>query len=207
VQGDSLWALSPENSPLSEAGFQDVIATDDNGFLALSDIAIKGDKEGNIEWIFDGSLLSFNQAFPQFKSIIPLSDGFALLGNLRRPNEPENGSDFVFVKLTSKGEMAFFKIYDVGPYDDAQRITYINEGGYMLSGTKEDGKGAMMYFARLDNDGLVQWDREYNLSSFNANQGLAAFHTIDDEYILLGMTGNAPPRHNQLVLRKIRAVE
>ena len=186
--GDSLWAINSLNSTLPNYRFRDIQATSDNGFIAVSDVVVKGNSEGGIEWIYEAAIAPLASK-PQFYSGKETEDGYILFGN-HEHNVPYNSqfdvSDFLIVLLDKNGQIQFSRTYDIGFEDEANHISLMEEGGFLISGFTRfapHGRGKEV-FMRLDEKGNMLWIPPRNSAPLG-EFAIEGYHLFEDQYIMV----------------------
>jgi len=98
------------------------------------------------------------------------------------------GKDVYILKLNSKGEIEWQRIFDGGSNDQATSIQQTTDGGYIVAGWTESfsSGGTDGYILKLNSNGGVEWQKtfggKYNDEAYSIQQ------TTDGGYIVAGET-------------------
>lgn len=149
---------------------------------------VKLDNIGNVQWqkSLGGS------STERSKSVLQTSDGgYILCGYTFSTNgQVTNNNGFVdawVVKVDSVGNILWQKTFG-GEYSDyANYIIQTNDGGYIFTGeTQESTSPANLWIVKLNNLGIMEWQRTYGGSSFDFGNYIT--QTSDNGYIVSGNT-------------------
>ena len=187
------------SSPRSEklaAGQPDAYGKSVAGFGNLDYWVVKLDSEGKIEWqkAFGG------QYADQLRSIVPVRGGGYLLAG--SSNSPESGnksekcygqSDYWVVKLDTKGELEWQKVYGGEGDDQLQAALQSVDGNFLLAGSSasgttgnknaSNGKGTDFWLLKIDPSGEVLWQKTYDIGKADL---LTSLEESRDGSLLLG---------------------
>lgn len=140
---------------------------DTNGQVIWKKISASTDKNELLEYIEETS-----------------DKGFIACGYTTQSDN--NSNDFLLVKFDSSGKKEWENAYGFGKNDVAHTVHQTKEGGYIVSGDRQEGDSENYdnYLIKVDSLGEIEWDLiigdEYN----NGNQGLLI--DADGNYLLYG---------------------
>ncbi len=100
--------------------------------------------------------------------------------------------DLFVAELDTAGNTVWSRHYDLGPLDDAVRISAGREGALAVCGLAGAGKNTDILLARLEPDGDTVWTRRYD-SGAPDSPGDVAFDTFGN-VIATGTAGGDSPR-------------
>jgi len=96
--------------------------------------------------------------------------------------------DVYILKLNSKGEVQWQKVFGGGDYDVANSIQQTKDGGYIVAGwTESFGSGwEDVYILKLNSKGEVQWQKVFGGGDYDEANSIQ--QTTDGGYIVAGWT-------------------
>lgn len=115
-------------------------------------------------------------------------DGYILLATTTTANK---GTDILLIKTNEYGNEQWSKTFGGDLNDYANSIVVNSDGSYTLLGTKTTDNTSMyedLYYAKVSNDGVIQWEKQINLG--NNQAGKCIKQTSDGGYIIVGSTMN-----------------
>jgi hypothetical protein len=104
-----------------------------------------------------------------------------------------NSSNYYLCKIDDSGNLLWEKSYNYGQNDFGEHIEKTLDGGFILIGTSEQVTSDketldVIKIIKVDKDGNVLWDKEYNYGSMNENRGFSIKQLDTDQYIVLGIS-------------------
>ncbi len=154
---------------------------------------IKLDTKGNIQW----QKLYGGNDYDCARSIQQTNDGgYIIVGDSNSENIPRlknHGSkDFYIIKLDSKGNIQWQKMYGGIGEDYAYCVQQTNDAGYIIAGYSwsEDIRGLKnhgrtdYYIIKLDSKGNIKWQKMYGGSG--GDYAYCVQQTTDGGYIVAG---------------------
>jgi glycosyltransferase A (GT-A) superfamily protein (DUF2064 family) len=158
---------------------------------------MKLDSRGNLQWnkTFGGS--SGEVGF----SLIPTSDGGFVLTGVTESNDGDfkgmskGGGDIFVVKLDSRGDIQWKKVFGGSGGEMGTSITSYLDGGYVLTGVsnsndcdfEEMNKGGEDVFViRLDPRGDILWKKTFGGGSVEMGTSITSY--LDGGYVITGST-------------------
>ncbi|MGJ1382830.1 T9SS type A sorting domain-containing protein [Sphingobacterium siyangense] len=178
------------------AGKPDPFGKSVEGFGNLDYWVVKLDGEGNIEW-----QKSFGGRYAdQLRSVVQTRDGGYLLGG--SSNSPEGGnktekcygmSDYWVIKMDSKGEIEWQKVYGGEGDDQLQAVLQTKDNNFLLAGSSSsgttgnknasNGKGTDFWLLKIEPNGEILWQKTYDIGKTDL---LTSLEENADGSLLLG---------------------
>lgn len=158
---------------------------------------IKTDADGNLQWshYFGGT------GSDQAEDIRQTTDGgYIVAGHTTSTNGDVAGNngnrDYWVIKLDAAGTLQWEQTYGGASIDAAYAIQQTADGGYIVAGNSSSGNGdvggnngqADYWIVKLDNDGDIQWQKNYGGSSTDAAHSVIT--TADGGYMVAGYSGS-----------------
>lgn len=143
-------------------------------------LVIKLDANGDILWqkVYTSST--------EFTSIKPISDGgyIAVSGITFFAGV----TDFTVLKLDNNGQILWQKNFGGPDWGSGSDIQPTSDGGFIIAGStgSSDDNDSGAWIAKLDADGLIEWQKKYNGSGYDAARSIQ--QTSDGGYIAAGVT-------------------
>lgn len=161
---------------------------------------VKTDSLGNKQWdkrFGDG-------ASNLLYSLLQTDDGGYLLGGFASSGVAQDktdvgygNGDYWIIKTDSIGNKQWDKCYGGWAHDDLNVITKVQEGGYILAGTSENGIGGNKtdssrglkdyWLVRIDRAGNILWDKDYGGRGEEYKVGNVV-QTSDKGFLIGGIT-------------------
>lgn len=179
------------------AGFTESVGSSGDFYL------VKTDADGDPEWKQNIGGPDFEIAY----SVAQLPDGgFLMLGEtVIDPIAFER--QMQLVRTNSSGVKLLSKTYPEGNFTASRgkQIKITKDGGAIMVGNIEKDN-SNMYLVKIDANGVVQWEKDFNGSSINTTDfGNDVFQTSDGGYILVGQTYSNSTDASQVFLVKTDA--
>jgi TfoX/Sxy family transcriptional regulator of competence genes len=149
------------------------------------------DSIGDIQWkkVFGGS------GYDQGYSIATTPDGGFVLTGKTSSNDGDfigmnkGGNDIFIIKLGSRGDVQWKKMFGGRDYEEGHSITTTSDGGYVLTGYTYSDRGDNVVFAiKLDSSGDIQWKNIFGESDVEGAGTITT--TPDGGHVLTGWTGS-----------------
>lgn len=143
---------------------------------------IKTDLNGNKIWnrTFGGSGSDWGHSVRQ------TSDGDYIIGGATASSGAGLRDAWV-IKTDSSGTALWTKTYGGSNNDQCQTVEQTSDGGYIISGTKDDGPGDF-WLIKADTNGNELWNKTFGGSGVDS--GRSAHQTSDEGYIIVGETSS-----------------
>jgi len=170
-----------------------------HGNLAVGDIwVVKTDNTGNIQWqkCIGGS------SFETGAYIHQTPDGGYILGGTSASvncnfSGNHGGTDYLVVKLNSKGDVVWKKLYGGSKNEYAWSLSLAPGGGYFVTGETESADGDITlnhgsrdyWVIKLDVSGNLIWQK--SLGGTNDDESYSVQATADGGCIVAGYTSSA----------------
>ncbi|MEZ4887782.1 MAG: T9SS type A sorting domain-containing protein [Chitinophagales bacterium] len=170
--GEILWEQQFGGMGLDGTG--GVIQTQDDGFLITGLLhdnnnnyiyTVKTDSKGVFEWEknycshFDCNALSVDET---------VDGGYILGGRVRVAN---NNYDMYVVKIDSLGNQEWEKNYGSDINDQSCQVYALEDGNFLLSGgIRGENNIRQNYYAKLDKEGKILWEKSYGLPNLRSIQ-------------------------------------
>jgi hypothetical protein len=151
------------------------------GLSLSSSLIIAQTKEPSIEWnrTYGGSLNDWVHSIQQ-----TLDGGYILAGETRSFNL--NDWEAYLVKTDSEGKEIWSKTYDPSGSDRAYSVQETFDGGFILAGETDYGRGYNVYLLRTDSVGGVVWSQY--IGGQDDEYARSIKPTSDGGYIVAGAT-------------------
>jgi hypothetical protein len=158
-----------------------------------SDIfVIKLDSRGNIQW---KKTIGGSDSEQGFSITTTPDDGYVLTGQTDsrydgdfKGMQFEGLQDICVIKLDSRGDLLWRKLYGSNGTDEGKSITITSDGGYVITGN-EDGFGLNNIFViKLDSNGVLQWKKKLGRGSDDYGPSITT--SPDGGYVLTGETNS-----------------
>jgi len=149
---------------------------------------LKLSSDGNIEW---QKYYRGNYDQERGRSIQQTTDGgYIVASDPVHWDQPESDYDISVSKLTSNGDIEWYKTYRGSENDHAYSIQQTTEGGYVVAGETESfGAGnSDIWILKLASDGTIEWQKTYGgYASDGAN---SIRQTVDGGYVVAGQSNS-----------------
>lgn len=101
--------------------------------------------------------------------------------------------DYFLCKYDNSGKILWEKSYDYGQNDFGEHIENTSDGGFVFIGSTEIGDSngntkEIIKVVKVDKNGTVLWDREYDFGTYNSNRGISIKEIGPNQYIILGIS-------------------
>jgi hypothetical protein len=163
----------------------------------LDHIVIKLDSRGDVQWskTFGGSSDDWGN------SISTAPDGGYVLSGVTYSNDGDfegmkkGLSDIIIIKLDSRGDILWKKMYGGSSYEWHYSINTTLDGGYVLTGLSQSNDGDFegmnkgeedIFVIKLDSRGDVQWSKTFGGSSYDVGRSITI--SPDEGCVLTGET-------------------
>ena len=186
-----------------------ILETDDNGLLILGSkyfghtlsgniILIKTDPNGNVQWQKE-----YEEGTGQ--CIIKTNDGgYLISGNTDKYYE-EKCEEARLIKIDFYGNVEWDKTYGYNNTDGAFNVIQTNDNNYLITGTsyiEEDKLGPQIYFAKVDSEGNLLWQKNFGRDEYYMDSGHCSYQTNDGGFVLTGGTSLEDPHWEDVFIIK-----
>lgn len=198
--GEVVW--SKEYSLSVDLDVISIIQTFDKGYVLLgqkvgfSDIIniIKIDENGDTLWTRSGG----NGLFTSVSSMAKTADSCFVITGYDGLAGSGNGS--FIVKMDNNGNTLWAKTYSVNFFNvEASDIAETNDGGFIITGSKDVAGGREVFLLHVDRNGNFLWSKTYG-NNFS-NMGLSVEKTSDSGYIIGGRIEFSSSDYDALVIK------
>jgi uncharacterized delta-60 repeat protein len=147
---------------------------------------LKLSSDGNIEWQkyyrgnYDGEM---------GRSIQQTTDGgYIVASDPVHWDTPDYDYDISVSKLTSNGDIEWYKTYRGSENDNAYSIQQTTDGGYVVAGETESfGAGnSDIWILKLASDGTIEWQKTYG--GYASDGASSIQQTVDGGYVVAGQS-------------------
>ena len=194
-------ALESDNHPSTWASWKDVVggpgsdvgytaASSGDGGYALLGVTrpvggglfdaylVRVDFAGNVLWSH-----SYDRGNADFGySIVNCSDGGFVIAGASYNGTLSRYQVWLF-KVDANGTLVWDRLPGSGTYDAAFSLAKTNDGGYVITGYKNDSE---LYLIKTNASGLVEWERTYG--GAGDDWGKCVIQTLDGGYAISGWT-------------------
>jgi hypothetical protein len=191
-------------------------AGDDRAFYAttVADgfvvVGSSGSFEQNktVAWVlrldYDGNVL-WNQTFlegagSEFRSVLGLTDGFLLVGNVFLPSGDTDG---YVVEIDAEGKLSWNVTLGSGKVDKLFSGLEIQDGFVLVGLTYSFSNDSEVWVVRMDANGKVVWNKTYGWAMEDAGRAITL--TEDQHYVIAGYTNSMGNGDYDFLLLKIDA--
>jgi len=188
-EGNEIWNRTFDNYGFEEIAAHGVLPTTDGGYIIAgttgstenSDIwIIKTDSSGVQTW--DKTIGGPN--FERAGSIKQTSDEGFIIAGQREQTTPDFNSDFLLLKIDSKGDLQWERSFDKSTYDVCSDVQETTDHGYIVLG--QTGGPEDIWLIKTDLNGNKIWDKTFGGSDHDSGNSIQK--TSDAGYIITGMT-------------------
>lgn len=162
---------------------------------------VKVDVDGNELWSN-----SFGGVGEDYAAdIITIDNGFLVIGTTNSYNEEgQSGSNIILIETNTIGIETDKITYGLTNDDEGKTILTTADGGYIISGTEENGSGsASIYVAKIEKDiHNVVWSKSFG--SNNTDDIVNKLITSESDYVLIGSQINGSVE--TAIIKKIDAL-
>jgi hypothetical protein len=196
-EGNMQWNKTVSLSSLNQ--ICQVIQTNDNGYAiggtqiaSYTDGSTSGSSEdfsltkidpsGALQWSYTyGSHNQDNE-----KTLTQTQDGgYALFG---RTMDNSSNTNFLLIKVSSEGDMNWFKTYSGDNGEWAGSGIQTSDGGFVMFGFGRGGQGLL---TKTDTTGQVEWNKEYDNFASDTNSIVQVLQTSDNGYVMASTIGES----------------
>ena len=135
----------------------------------------KVDGNGLLQW---SKVFSGNNDLVGWQMIATSDGGFAITG-FDYENNPQDYSDYFILKIDGNGDQEFLEHFATASSDAGKYIAQTQDGGYLVAGWSYLA-GRIARLTKLDDFGMVVWERDYG-----AGEGLAVKELANGDIIML----------------------
>ena len=155
-----------------------------NATVGFAIWVLKLSSDGNIEW---QKYYRGNYDSEVARSIQQTVDGGYVVASEPRHNDPME-YDISILKLSSNGDVEWYKTYGGSGDDHAYSIQQTSDGGYVLAGeTDSFGAGNTdIWIIKIASDGTIEWQKTYG--GYASDVAHSIQQTNDGGYIFAGET-------------------
>ena len=140
------------------------------------------DEAGNLLWMRDYPTFHVDAIY-----CLAVHEQYLYGAGYRARGNP-NRNDFLLMKLTEDGDTVWTRIFGADGIHEVAHAVIATEDGVVLCGYVDDAGGDInMLLVKYNFEGVFQWEREYDLGTEAAANGV--IQLADDSFVLAG--GNA----------------
>ncbi len=190
--GNEIWNVTFDS--IERSIFYSLDHTNDGGYIvtgyvnnetgdSIDILLLKTDEHGNKEWIQTYNFGKYSRAYSVISSE---NDEYIIVGFI---GENTMQADYVILKTNNFGEIIWLKIIEAeNPYTYYVNIIGLENGGYLVGGTKKIDDIDQFFLIKVDESGNEMWEETYRLLNFTA--GYDFLETSDGQIIVVGNTYN-----------------